>query len=191
MTIEELFLNSIDDLQKRVTSGVPEYDVVGISSLLRKLLLDEKPLVHLVNRKLKKKFKFQVNIIEPIWKRAGSPPPTIWAQQDGFDPATAMNPLVSNVKLDEMLARVIIISEGYEITVKEVIQHTAHVKGGVHAGKSSTPKEEALDRLAEKWRLGGYEPGIRALQAIGRVVIRGLEPLTTALKANRERHMPT
>jgi hypothetical protein len=49
MTIEELFLNSIDDLQKRVTSGVPEYDVVGISSLLRKLLLDEKPLVHLLS----------------------------------------------------------------------------------------------------------------------------------------------
>jgi hypothetical protein len=185
MTIEELFLNTIDDLQKRVAQGASEYDVVGISSLLRKLLLDEAPLVHLVNKRLRKKFKFQVNVSEPMRKRAGVPPPTVWSRQDGFDPTTAMNPLVSTLKLDQMMACTIIIADGHEITVKEVIQHTAHVRGGVHSGKPSTPKEEALDRLAETISLGGYEPGIRSHQAVAPVVIRGLEPVTIALKAQR------
>src|SRR5438477_2642994 len=50
MTADELFLLIFEDLEERVALGRGEYDALISAWLLRKLLLDEQPLVHRANR---------------------------------------------------------------------------------------------------------------------------------------------
>ena len=49
-TRDELFLETLSDLESRCEPGRTEYDVLGIAGLLRKLLIDAQPLVDQVNR---------------------------------------------------------------------------------------------------------------------------------------------
>ena len=46
MKIEQLFINTLDDLDEKLESH-SEYDTLMIALLLRKLLLDENPLIDL------------------------------------------------------------------------------------------------------------------------------------------------
>jgi hypothetical protein len=47
----------------------------------------------------------------------------------------------------------------------------------VHAGRPADDAAEALHSLNANWSIGGYTPALRQLQAIGRVVLRGLGEL--------------
>jgi hypothetical protein len=67
------------------------------------------------------------------------------------------------------------------VTVAELIRFVAHVGGAVHAGKPRTPKDVALLEMAELARIGQATPVVAQLQAIGRVVLRGLVPLRDAV----------
>ena len=60
MTADELFLLTFEDLEERVTLGRGEYDALMSAWLLRKLLLDEQPLVHRANRSRRLKLKFRM-----------------------------------------------------------------------------------------------------------------------------------
>jgi len=57
--VDRLFLETMNDLDRRLDAPVDEYDVLMIAPLLRKLLLDDSPLVHLVNRQRRVKFRFR------------------------------------------------------------------------------------------------------------------------------------
>ena len=71
MDPEHLFVETLDDLSRRIEPGHPEYDVLMSAALLRKLLLEEQPLPDQVNRAYRLKLRYIVNVREPIWKRAG------------------------------------------------------------------------------------------------------------------------
>ena len=60
MTADELFLLTFEDLEERVALGRGEYDALMSAWLLRKLLLDEQPLVHRANRSRRLKLKFRM-----------------------------------------------------------------------------------------------------------------------------------
>ena len=66
---------------------------------------------------------------------------------------------------------------GHSITVRDLIGHLANVGGAVHAGEPRTDKQRALTEVAQQIKIGGYDPDIRALQAVARVVLRGLREL--------------
>lgn len=57
---DELFLYTMRDLRRRVEAPTDEYDLLMAAGLLRKLLLDDQPLVHQVNRRLRLKFAFEI-----------------------------------------------------------------------------------------------------------------------------------
>ena len=67
MQADELFLRTLEDLDRRTT--VPdEYEALLAAGLLRKLLLDEAPLAHQVNRYRRERIRFRINGETPLEK---------------------------------------------------------------------------------------------------------------------------
>jgi hypothetical protein len=176
MQPEQLFLQTTAELEAKLASR-DEYDILAISRLLRLLLLDAEPLANRVNRAHRLKLRFRctqsylLNLPEGLQ-------PTSMSSQDGFDPETSIpgnRPL--DVTLDGLLSEIVAIHEKKELSVADVIKYEAHVGGGVHAGRPADDAAEALHSLNANWSIGGYTPTLRQLQAIGRVVLRGLGEL--------------
>jgi hypothetical protein len=145
---------------------------------LRKLLLDQQPLVAAANRSRSVKIRYRVNDDKP----PDDPAVVFWSVEDGFDPETSPMVKPLDVTQDQLLARRVMVYEGHDVTVKDLIRHAAHVRGAVHVGTPNDEQEEALSKLASELNVGGYQGGTRILQAIGRVVVRGLAPLEAAIR---------
>jgi len=54
--------------------------------------------------------------------------------------------------------------------------------GGIHAGAQKDEKGRALKEINDHLATGGHRGSLRQLQAIGRVVLKGLVPLREALE---------
>ena len=178
-TRDELFLETLADLESRCEPGRTEYDVLGIAGLLRKLLIDAQPLVDQVNRDRHLRLRFVIND-RPIPE---DPLPMIWSMQDGFDPETAHRAFPKEVKRDDLLTRPIVAVNGSAVSVRDVIRYGAHVKGAIHAGEPESDQERALVEVAAAMQVGGFDPGVRSLLAVTRVVLRGLQPLRQRILA--------
>jgi hypothetical protein len=173
---DQLFLETLNDLEPRLERGRSEYEVLAISMLLRLLILDNPTLLAKVNRSRPERIRFVVNARDPVWKLAGLDPPIFWSIEDGFDPDTAPVAVPLEVTLDELLGRVVMTIRGLEITVKDVIRQALYVSGGAHPPRPpETAVEEALANSG--MFLTGYPAGLSSLLAIGRVVVKGLAPL--------------
>lgn len=178
---ERLFLNTMQDLRDRVASQDP-YVVLVASGLLRKLLLDDAPLIDQVNRERRLKVWFEVG--EPRGLPPGVPEPVVYSVQDGIDPDTSP-PFVTRrmVTRDQLLGYVLAKVAGRSYSLREIVLFEAHVMGGVHAGTPKDDKERALSEIFNHVGIGGHRASLRQLQAIGRVVLKGLEPLRQAIEA--------
>jgi len=175
---DALFLATMDDLRNRVTTPRTEYEALMSSPLLRKLLLDSPTLVDLVNRSRMVPVEYVINARPPIWKQLGEEAPTAYAVEDGFDPATALvAPAPTKVNRDQLLSQMVAVYRGEEITVKYLLRYAAHTAGGVHFDPPKNDQERAAQALSEQMRVGGHPAGGRTLLALGRVVVRALEPL--------------
>lgn len=184
---DALFLATLDDLRPRVErSNVPPYEIFMAAPLLRKLLMDASPLVDQVNRERKLKIRYPINGFSAVLDTLGIPRPVFWAIQDGLDPETSPPPLTQQieVKRDQLLARLVMIIGEHEITVRDLIDHVSHVAGAVHAGQPQHQREQALRAASRSIQIGGYPPDTRALQAVGRVVLKGLRPLSDQIRAD-------
>lgn len=177
---ERLFLDTLADLELRITDSDP-YVILSASALTRKLLLDDQPLVDKVNRQYRLKIAFDVT--EPSRTPEGQPEPALYSVQDGLDPDTAP-PFKQRktVTRDQLLAYVLLRTNGRAYTLREVVLFEAHVMGGVHAGSAKEEKEKALQQINNVIEVGGHRSSLRQLQAIGRVVLKGLAPLGEAVK---------
>ena len=184
MHIDQLFLRTLEDLEARLKSR-DWYEILHISVLLRRLVLDQNPLMDQVNRERRQRIKFTVN------DRPFPPPgpiPDFHSVEDGFDPDTSVPHLRKPIEVSKggLLSRPLIIYEGHTYTVKELIQHTAYVRGVLHTGEPKNQKQIALQECRQIWEIGGLEAGLRLLQTIGRVVRKGLEPLRRQISGNDE-----
>jgi hypothetical protein len=118
--------------------------------------------------------------------RLGEEPPTAYAVEDGFDPATALiGPAPTKVNRDQLLSQMVAVYCGQEITVKHLLRYAAHTAGGVHFDPPKTAEERAAEALSEQMRVGGHPAGGRTLLALGRVVVRALEPLRERVALDR------
>lgn len=178
--IDKLFLDTLADLERRIASQ-DEYEILGSSALIRKLLLDEHPLVDQVNRQYRIKLLFDVTA--PRKLPAGLPEPMFSSVQDGIDPDTAP-PFLRRITVsrDQLLAYVLLTINGQPYTLKDIVLFEAHVMGAVHAGSPKEEKEKVLVEISDKFRFGGHRASLRQLQAVGRVASRGLKPLRDAVE---------
>ena len=83
---ETLFVKTLEDIQNRL-SGTDPYEILLISALVRKLFLDDHPLVDQVNKVHRVKLSFEITI--PHVKPQNEAFQTFWTVQDGLDPDTA------------------------------------------------------------------------------------------------------
>jgi hypothetical protein len=65
MQADQLFLRTLEDLDRRTTAA-DEYEALLAAGLLRKLLLDETPLLHQVNRYRRERIRFRINGETPL-----------------------------------------------------------------------------------------------------------------------------
>lgn len=180
MDVRVLFLQTLDDLKRKIESGSP-YKVLRSSFLLRQLLFDAQgPLVHAVNRSHRIKFKFTVNAIPPPVDQHT----TFWAHADGFDPATALAGCEPRaVKIDELLATRVLFVGGRFLSAKEVLDHVLYVEGAAHTPRSpNTEAEQLLAAVQAGLTLMGAQALIRLLPPVGRLVLTGLAPLRLAVE---------
>lgn len=172
----ELFLRTLQDLQDRIISDDP-YVILGASALLRKLFLDHSTLVDSVNRvdHLRLRFRVMPTVVAP----PGVPRPNFFSAQDGIDPDTSPPLLDQPVELTraQFFSMVVLVVEGHEYTIADVIKFEANVMGAVHAGSPLDDKERALEEINQRFSFVGYAASLRQVQAIGRVVLRTLGPL--------------
>lgn len=178
---EELFLNTLDDLEKRTNSS-NSYEILGISLLLRKLLLDEQPLLDQVNRNYKRRIIFKC-AKAPSWPE-NLPQPSLISAQDGIDPDTSISAFtVEELKRDQFLKFVVATTKDEEISVKDVILYEAHVKGGVHSGAAKKDAEKSLEAATEFIRISGHRISTRQLLSIGRVILKATRELRDEIES--------
>ena len=182
--IESLFLSSLADLTKRITDS-EEYNILEISALVRKLLIDGAPLVEQVNQEFRLKLMFEISDSRP--SLPGEPEPTFWSVQDGLNPETSRPGKPKKlVTRDQPLVSVLAIAGGKAHTLRDIVLFEANVMGGVHAGSPKEEKEKVLHSINSSLAVGGYRGSLRQLQAIGRVVLKGLEPLRAEVVSKHE-----
>jgi hypothetical protein len=182
MRAEELFIHTLDDLEDRVRGPLPEYRVLGIAGLLRKLLIDDSPLVDQVNRHHRQRLMFVVSDSRHYEELVKSMGATFMTAEDGIDPEGAP-PGFGRLELNrsQFLSHRAMLTQKEEISVADLIQHGANVGGAIHLSDPRKPAHKEISKWAAQFSPGGYPAGTRSLQAIGRVVLRTLEPLRAAV----------
>lgn len=160
-----------------------EYESLQIAALLRKLLVDEVPLVHQVNQKRRVKIVFAVAENPQYAKKVLEDRPLVYFVMDGIYPGTGIpNSTVQRVKLDALLKWRAAAIKGQSVSVKDLIQHLANVAGGVHAGKAREEKDRQLISASNLIRVGGMTAVGRTMWGITEVVLDGLAPLERHIK---------
>ena len=175
-----LFLKTLEDLEKRLHETEP-YEILLIAGLLRKLFLDDHPLVDRINASVRMKLVFVVGIPEQTPK----PDSTVmfWSVQDGLDPETgAPFRKPRECSRDQFFSSVVSIAAGHAYTIRDIVQFEANVVGAVHAGSPRSEKDAALHQVDSTLSIGGYGSSLRQLLAIGRVALKALHPLREAVR---------
>jgi len=162
--------------------SVDPYEVLLIAGLLRKLFLDDFPLVDQVNRQHRLKLSFEV--VDSLVKPTAEDGNSLWSIQDGLDPDTAP-PMKRRKSLsrDQFFHEIVAHVFGRQYSIREILLFEANVSGAVHAGAPKTDKERALAEVAGWLGIGGYPMALRQLQAVGRVALKALAPLRAAVEA--------
>ena len=140
MDANELFRRTMDDLDAR-TTATDEYEALMAAGLLRKLLMDQKPLMDQVNRTIRMKVRFPINGVSPYEAQVFSLGPVYWSLEDGIDTQTNQPPGLQapmEATRDQLLARRVLFIQGHDVTVRDLIDWLAHIEGAVHP---ENPKE--------------------------------------------------
>ncbi len=178
---ETLFLLTLDDIEKRLTQTDP-YEILFVAALVRKLFLDDFPLVDQVNQNHHLKINFETTV--PTGFPNDFPAPSFWTVQDGLDPDTTHPGKRRYVaSRDQFFHTVVTIVDDHRYSVREIILFEANIMGAVHAGSPKTNKEHALKQIDSTIAVGGYASSLRQLQAIARVILKSLSPLRAAINS--------
>ena len=125
--VEVLFMETLKELEARVSAQDP-YMILGASALIRKLLLDDFPLVDQVNRQYRLKLTFEVT--EPPNFPPGLPEPMFYSVQDAIDPETVRpGKAKKTVNRDQLLSYVLAKVDGRPYTLREIVLFEANVMG--------------------------------------------------------------
>lgn len=178
--VEKLFLNTITDLECRVTSR-EEYDLLGISAIVRKLFLDSNSLVDQVNKEIKLKLNFEIGEEPPL--PTNCPKPDFSSLQDGLAPEDLPPGFrIKTKNRDEFFSTVVATVKGKCITVKDIIKFEANISGGVHIDTPKKENEIILSEISQKFLIFGHRIPLRQLKSIAKVILKSLIPLKNAIQ---------
>ena len=183
MVESELFLHTVADLREKLLAK-DQYSILRSAALMRQLVLDGKPLIHLANRVHKIRLEFVVSPMEPR-----NPPlesGMLWWGNDIYPyPFMSGQHLWRTVNLDGLLATDCVRSETQDFTVKDVLKFCANVSGGVHLGQPTDALERELAAIDDVGNIAGLSVSLSALPGIGKVLLAGLQPLIDAVNTEK------
>jgi hypothetical protein len=180
---EELFLRELQDL-KKIAASKDWHELLRVSAVIRKLLIDGSPLVDQVNKRFRLRIQFETALYS-----LPDPPLKLYVALDGLDPEDSPMEGAWGVGReltgrDKFLKKVVIVLDDLPITVLDVIRYEAHVSGGVHSGAPGSVEEKALKGLAQVLTVHGKQPSLESMRPMARVVLRGLDPLRAAVEGD-------
>ena len=179
MNRQDLFDQTVRKLERVADGEFDELAMLEAAAAVRKLLLDESPLLHQVNRQRRRRIVFEVAGPSALQAEILKDKPTVYFLMEGFSPrlrltgGTGVEPL----KLDPFLARPVGWVQGRAVTVKDIVLQLAHVEGGVHAGTPKTDLEARLHEANAALFIGGLGSVARTMRGIADVVVATLKPL--------------
>jgi hypothetical protein len=187
MTRDELYVRTLEDVTRIAERPRDEFDLLLASAHLRKLLVDEDPLVHQVNRERRLKLWFEPSAEDAYTVEVMKDDPIFYSPMDGFSPRLDVSPFPvtkETINLPRLLERRVAYVHGQDYSVRDLILQVANVEGGVHAG---TPRSEVQKMLATAFPdmlVGGASWAVRCIRGIADVVVLGLEPLTARVRSD-------
>lgn len=185
MLAEWLFVETVADVRRRSQDpgARSRYELLGIAPLLRKLLIDARPLINTV-RAARPEVATDFRIRQwsapddtpddadlPYLLRLGGPE-MVGGPEDPVLP-----------KLQQFIGARVGLVQGRPLVVREVVKYYANVEGGVHFG---VPKEKADHVLSEMAPvlLGRSTGQIEILAHLGAIVVDALTPLCESILAS-------
>jgi hypothetical protein len=183
LTHEQLFLLTLEDLRSKLASG-KEYDLIRACGLCRHLILDDIPLVHLVNRRHRIKLRFEVafNNINKFFQTS-TPHGLNWVT---FDPGVIRNlgptfTQVRKISLEEFQKFVVLHYQQNAITVRHLIRAASHCLGGIHSSEPAGSEEKALVALNAAAEKDGPLTKF-AIKTLCSVILKAMEPIEGAIQ---------
>lgn len=173
---ERLFLGTMVDIDEKLSSETA-YDLTRATGLLRQLFLDERPLVHEVNRRFRLPLRFHRGAYGDELPEIGGA--SYWLQPDiGLNLPSSGDPIT----LKEFLKAPCLIQDNVcKLSVADVIKGCAHIRGGIHLGKAESDQDFEFENWDEQVSVLGGAPSLAATAAICRVSLLGLAPLVEAI----------
>lgn len=189
MDADELFIRTLADLDDR-TDTKDEYEALLSAGLIRKLLLDQHSLMAQVNRERRLEIRFRINGESAYERIVLQDMPWFWLLGNAIDPDKFNAPPGLQAPLDaslkDLLSRTVMFFKGSPITVKDLIRQIAHIDGAVHKGRPQNPREELIDQVSRFVFINNLPAGVRQVQLIAGIVVRGLTPLRDAIARERQ-----
>lgn len=157
-----------------------------LAGLLRKVIIDgQRSLLSQVNQSYRLTIRFVANellIFPPVSEIA------FLSLEDSTDPASCTHPPLKRpvtLTLDKLLKHTVMICNGHMITVHNLIDHVAHVQGGVHAGNANSSIDCAIEELTNSLFVGNLPAGMNTLRGVASTSLRGLDPLRQQIINNK------
>lgn len=193
MDADRLFIRTLADVERRIEE-TDEYEVLLIAGLLRKLLLDEHPLMDHVNAQHRMKIRFCMNGVSRYEQVVLAAGPVFWTLMEGIDPEreSGVNRPIQEATRDQFLARRVMFVHGHDIRVRDLIDQLAHIEGAVHSGQARDLRQALITQVNREVYFGDLPMGVQQIKSIARVVIRGLAPLRDAVlqTSSYSNHLP-
>ncbi len=179
---ERSFLRFVLDLQARIAVK-DRFNLLEASAILRRLLLDARPLLHLVNREHRQQLRFPM-VPERQVKEAGEGPVFQFMSlcPDFADPAE-----IESLTFDAFLGTEVLRDHERAFTVRDVIDVCANLKGGIHFDDPVSQSDQSLIKLDKNYLPFFVDGSLAALPGIAWTVAAGVRPLidTILRKHNR------
>jgi hypothetical protein len=183
MNVDRFFVECLDELESRATWESSEYSLLRAAALLRLLLVDGLPLVTEVNRARRLPETYAV-------RRApmDTQPGTWWL--GGLDPDHPAEGQIEVLDRKNLLQVPLLDLVQERLTIRDLIQLAANVRGGVHRGKPETRKHQFMESYPLKLQLGDTPLELYALVSVATVVLKGLQPLRAAARRDMPPDLP-
>jgi hypothetical protein len=186
--LKVFFVHTLDELRQKCNTE-SNYNYVKASGILRQILIDENPLLDLINKEYRKKILFEVNKpAPPAPKQSIGADGTVWTDIGmGMSFMSPSKDKSRNEMLtkDQFLKRRVISFGHQDITVLEIIKLNANKIGGVHIDTKQPTNIKDLNILIGNSAMnikGGITGGAFQINEISLIVLQAVNELEELVK---------
>jgi hypothetical protein len=160
--------------------------VFDASATIRQLLLDQNPLVDIVNREFRLPLRFEVNRIPAHLTEKMEEEHRVLHLGPGLSPGrSTLGAGTASLTRDQFFREPVLLSAWRKVTVREFVLFAAHKAGGVHFDTTSDDTTQTLNALMRAVDSEDYPVFGSTMLSIADIVVRALQPLRERV-SNRE-----